>query len=615
MSRRPESLRRSAPTLGRLLRRFSPELREQRPLVLLSFGAIFAEVALRLLEPWPLAVVIDHVLGLGSADASAPLGGLASLTPTQLLGLAAAALLVFAGLRALAAYLSAVGFALAGNRLLTQIRNRLYVHLQGLSVSFHTRARSGDLVLRVIGDVGMMRDVLVTAVMPLLASVFVLAGMLAVMFLMQWQLTLIALATVPLFWISTVRLGSRIREHSAVQRRREGTLANQASETLGGVQTVQALALDEGFAEAFAQQAQGSLREGVKGRRLAARLERSVDVLVALATALVLYFGARTALQGRLSPGELVVFMTYLKSAARPVRNFAKYTARVAKASAAADRVLEVLDREQEVVDLPGAAPAPALRGSVDFDAASFGYGEGESVLRGVDLHVAAGEQVAIVGPSGSGKSTLVAALMRLHDPREGAVRIDGVDVRGYTLASLRAQVSVVLQDTVLFATSVRENIGLGAPAADEAAILAAARLAGAHEFIEALPEGYDSRIGERGLTLSAGQRQRIAIARAAVRAAPIVILDEPLSGLDEANARAVAEALARLTANRTTFLVTHEREHAERCDRVVVLQGGRIAEQGSPRELAHAGGAFAELFRDAPATAPRPHESHAVGR
>ena len=584
---RPDSLPQSLPVLRRLATRFAPQIREQRGLVAGSFLAIFAEVFLRLLEPWPLALVLDHVLDRETSGRAIDLGWLTSLDPSLLLLVAAGGVVIIAGIRALAKYASTVGFALVGNRLLTHVRNQVYERLQELSVGFHARAGSGDLVLRVIGDVGMVREVVVTALLPLVGNLLILAGMLSVMLWMNWQLTLVALVTVPLFWLSTARLGRRIRSVARKQRHREGGLASRAAETLGAIQTVQALSLSERFAEDFVAQGQRSLREGVQAKRLSARLERIVDVLNALATALVLWMGASIVLKGGLSAGELVVFLTYMKSAVRPVRNFAKYSARLAKASAASERVLELLSQEPEVQDLPGAVEAPGFRGDVHFDGATFGYREGPAVLRQVDLRVAAGEHVALVGHSGVGKSTLVGGLLRLLDPREGCVRLDGEDVRKFTLVSLRGQVCVVLQESLLFAASVRDNIAFGSPHGDpgDDEVEAAAKLANAHEFITRLPEGYDTLVGERGLDLSLGQRQRIAIARAAVSRAPIVILDEPLSALDVENARSVAEALDRLCEKRTTFLVTHDLAQAARADRVVVLEGGRASEV-APREV-----------------------------
>jgi ATP-binding cassette subfamily B protein len=340
------------------------------------------------------------------------------------------------------------------------------------------------------------------------------------------------------------------------------------------------------------------LSEGVKASRLAAGLERGVDALVAVSTALVLWHGTMLVLRGALTPGELLVFLSYLKSAFKPVRDFAKYTGRLSRAAAASERVLDLLEQEPEVRDRQGAVPAPPLRGAVHFDGVSFAYVAGYPVVRGLDVEVTPGQRVALVGPSGSGKSTTVGLLLRFYDPDAGCVLVDGRDIREYTLESLRRQISVVLQDTILFAASVRENIGYGTPGVPPDRIEAAARLASAHEFIERLPQGYDTELGERGATLSAGQRQRLAIARAAVREAPILILDEPTIGLDEANETAVTAALERLAAGRTTLLITHDLHRAATADLILYLDQGRVAERGTHGELLKAGGRYAALYR-----------------
>jgi len=289
---------------------------------------------------------------------------------------------------------------------------------------------------------------------------------------------------------------------------------------------------------------------------------------------------------------------------------------RIAKASAASERVLEVLDLTPDVRDAPDAVPAPRFRGALRLDQVRFAYEAEHPVLSGIDFAVQAGQRVAIVGPSGSGKSTLLGLIVRLHDPTGGRVFVDGRDVRGVTLATLRAQVSMVLQDTLLFATTIRENIAYGTPGATAADVEAAARLAAADTFIRALPDGYDTVVGERGVTLSKGQRQRIAIARAAIRQAPILLLDEPVVGLDEENARAVTDALERLAAGRTTLLVTHDLRHAARCDLVLLVEHGRIAERGTHAELLRRGGRYAALYR-AQAAARTHHldveDTHAV--
>jgi len=331
---------------------------------------------------------------------------------------------------------------------------------------------------------------------------------------------------------------------------------------------------------------------------LSASLERSVDVLIALATALVLWFGTRMALAHELTPGDLLVFLAYLKSAYRPVQDFAKYTARLGKAAAAGERVIDLLDRVPDVRDLPGAVRVSSLRGEVAFENVSFSYDRGQPLIHEMTFRIEAGRHIALVGPSGGGKTTLLSLIIRLYDPQHGCVRIDGRDIREFTIESLRAQISVVLQDNVLFASSVRENIALGAAGAGFDEIQAAAKLANAHDFIAALPEGYDTVLGERGLTLSHGQRQRIAIARAAIRKAPILILDEPMTGLDRKNEREVLAALEGLYGGRTVFLITHDPHHAAGADVVFYVEQGRIIERGTHMELMAAKGRYTAFHR-----------------
>ena len=588
----------TVPGFWRIFCTFWPYVRSQWSLLLLSGVALLADVGLRILEPWPLKIIFDDVLIPAQNHTSATLPGLAELDPTWLLAGAALGLIAITGLRAIAGYWSTVGLAIVGSRVMTQVRNRLYRHLQRLSLDYHSKARSGDLIVRVSGDASRLQEILLTAALPLVVSVLTLTGMVGVMLWLDVKLTLLSLVTFPLFGLAATRLSQRIRHTSLQQRQREGDMAATAAESLTAIKLVQAMSLENAFADLFAQQNHRSLKESVETKRLSVHLERTVDVLIAVGTALVLWYGARLVLEDVLSPGEVLVFLTYLKNAFKPVRNFAKYTGRLAKAAASGERILSVLAQTPNVCDRPHARPAPLLQGNVQLENLHFAYEPGHDILKGINLSVQPGQQVALVGPSGSGKSTLMSLLLRLYDPTTGRILMDGHDLRDYTLDSLRPQMSVVLQESLLFTATIRENIAYGTAGVSDQAIEAAARLANAHEFIMALPAGYNTVVGERGGTLSGGQRQRIAIARAAIRQTPILILDEPTSGLDNANEQAVAEALQRLAGDRTTFLITHDLHLAVSADQILYLEQGHVLEQGTHAELIRRNGAYATLFR-----------------
>jgi ATP-binding cassette subfamily B protein len=580
MSRRkPRGLRESVPGFRRLGSYLRPHLRRERGMLALGSFGLIAEVAMRLLEPWPLKYVVDGVVtargGRFDTDQSHNL--------TLVLIAAAVGLMLVTLLRAGCAYLSTLAFSLSGSRLLSEVRGDLFAHLQRLPMAYHDRARTGDLVTRVTSDVGRLKEVAVTAALPLLGNTLTLVSMIAVVAFVDWPLALVMLLVFPAFFAMSLRLGRRINTISRKQRLAEGSLASHATESLSAMRVVKSYSLEATMQETFTSSNKKSLKDGVKAKKLSAGLERKTDVLVGLATSIVLFAGAQRVLAGAMTPGELVVFLTYLKAAFKPMRDVAKYVGRIAQAAASSERIVDVLDVAPTVTDLPQARPAGRLIGDIEFRDVWLEYEPGHPVLRGLDLKIPAGQRVALLGPSGAGKSSLAMLLSRMCDPVRGQVCIDGVDLRDMTIASLRAQTAVVLQESILFATTIEQNIAMGVPGATALEVRAAARLAGAHRFITRLPAGYDTVVGERGATLSGGERQRIAIARAAMRRAPVVILDEAMTGLDRETEAEVYGALERLTADCTTLMISHDLDAALTCDRVVWIEGGEIVDDGEP--------------------------------
>ena len=553
------------------LRHLLPLLRTEKPMIALGLGAVFLSVLATLAEPWALKIVIDDVL---PAAAAAPGGGLPALA-----WIAAVALLLAVLLRAAGSYAATVCFALVGSRVTTTLRDRTYEALLTQSVAYHQRNKAGDLLSRLTADILRIQEVAVTAGLPLVANVITFVGMLVVMLVLDALLALVVLLAVPLFVFGAGHTGGKVTAAARTQRKAEGRIAGLAGEALGSVRVVQSYRLEGPLRDRFRRSNATSLRTGVKAQRLAAGLERSTDILIGVATAVVLLVGAHRVIVGALTLGELVVFVSYLKSVFKPMRDVAKYTGRISRAAASGERVAEVLDSEPELRDRSWARPLNRVRGDIRLDDVTVRYDGGDPVLRGAHLHVRPGEHVGLVGPSGAGKSTVVALLSRLLDPVDGEVSIDGHDLRDLTLESVRRCVAVVLQDSVLFAETVTENIRFARPGATDDEVRAAAVAADADGFIRELPAGYDTVLAERGSSLSGGQRQRLAVARALLRDAPIVILDEPTTGLDADSTAAVLASLRVLTQGRTTLVVAHHEELLAGCHRIMRVEDGRITE------------------------------------
>ena len=584
--------------LRQTLHLLRPHLGGSHKLMLLGLLAIFAEVAARLLEPWPVQWVIDGVIPYitgstatvpdsggaagAAADAAAAEGEMSLIA---LLITAGVAVVLIGALRAGASYLSTVAFANVGARVTQKLRGDVHRRLLDARRPFHQSVRSGDLVTRVVSDVAKVQEAAVTAGLPLVGNLLTVVGMLVVVVLLDPILALSVLVVLPLMALSGRTSSSKITDASRLQRRREGELAGDAGEAFGAVHTVQTYRMTDHLVGRFAAANMKGLKDGVKAKRLSAGLERRTDLFVALATGVVLTVGGWRVVEGAISPGELTVFLTYLKTTFKPLRNMAKHTGRIARAAASGERIAQTLEQAEPETDTSWARPLPPLPagahgGRIDVEGITVSYtGATTPVLRGADLTVRAGESVALVGPSGAGKSTLMNVLLRFLEPHTGSVRLDGHLLRDITRASLRDNAAVVLQDSVIFAGTLAENVRIGRADATDREVEAALRDAQLGSLIDAHPDGIDQPVAERGSTLSGGQRQRLAVARALLRDPRIVLLDEPTTGLDEDSAREVLTALRRLAQGRTVLLVTHDPALLADVDRVVELRDRRFVD------------------------------------
>ena len=577
---------------------FLANLREVRGRLLFAALCTLGATAAELLKPWPLKIILDHVI----LDKPVPralhaLQGLFPAGKVPLLFEAAAGIVVIALLGGLFSYFQIFITSSIGYRMVYALRRELFTHLQTLSLGFHTHARSGDLLTKIAGDTNTLKDVFADSILKFTSYVLTVAGMLAILAAIDWKIGVIALATLPFLGYSLLHLYRKTKLSVKTQKRQEGKVASRMSEVLQAVPLVQAFARERYETEQFDAVTQETVRESIRVARLEAAATRSSEIITALGTAAAVLFGAFQVLQGRMLPGDLVLVVGYLTSMYKPIRQLAKLSTDFSKAMASAERISEILDIEPEIVDRPDALPAKGLRGEIVFRDVSFDYGDGRDVLRNVSFAVAPGQRLALVGVSGAGKSTIVSLILRLYEPQQGAILIDGRDIRQYRRASLRRHIGLVLQQSILFGATIRENIAYGKPRATSQEIEAAARAANADEFIRELEHGYDTVIGERGATLSGGQRQRIAIARALIRDAPILILDEPMTGLDGESEGKVREALDRLTAGKTSVIVTHDLQSVADADQVLVLDGGSVVDRGTHAELVERSGRYRELY------------------
>jgi ABC-type multidrug transport system fused ATPase/permease subunit len=567
-----------------IFRRFWPYGRDFRRW--LWFSLLLAPIgpAIEAANIWLFKLVIDRVLVPGDLGPLPPL-------------IALYAALAVAG--------GAIGFASTtlttwlSQRFVLTMRTRFFAHLQTLPLDFFERRRLGDVIARLTGDVAAVETLVLsgvgaTAFHVTAAGVFAVAAL-----LLDWQLALACFLLGPLFLLAVRRLSRLLREAARERRRRSGSISALAEETLGSIALVQAYNREETERERFHAAGESALRAQMASTRIRALYTPVTDALTLAGTLLVVALGTWEVSRGRLSVGGLLAFIAYLTQLYRPVRSLSRMDSRAFTAAAAAERILEFLDARPAVADRPYARPLRTRRGRLELDDVTFRYpGTEADALDGVSLTVEPGETLALVGPSGAGKSTIAKLALRFYDPARGTVLLDGNDVRELTLASLREHIALLMQEALVLDGTVRENIAYGRAEADEEDVVAAAVAADAHEFVMRLPDGYATRVGQRGRLLSGGQRQRLAIARAMVRDAPLLILDEPTTGLDPESSDRILEPLRRLMADRSVLVISHSLAIARRADRIVVVEGGRVTATGEHAELAAGDGYYARLCR-----------------
>jgi ATP-binding cassette, subfamily B, bacterial len=570
-----------------------PYLRPYRLRFLWALIQVFLIAGFELLKPWPLQIVIDDVFG------ARPMGfaPLADWSPIALLGLACVGIVVIqfgAGALTLLHNFTAIG---VGQRMVNDLRGALYSHLQRLSLAFHSRQQVGDLMYRVTGDSFAVQTMLMNGLLPIVSAIVLLGGMLCILFPLDPVLTLLSLTIVPALFVLIGFFNRRISDVATEVRDADSRVYSLVQWAISAVKVVQAFTREEDEYRRFMGASRASLGLTLKLYSWQTLYSGVVNTIIAAGTALVVYVGARSVLSGTLSVGQLIVFMSYLAQLYVPVNQLTQSWALIASARISARRVFEILDTEAELTDGPLTLSPTSARGVIEWRGISFRYRSEMPVLRSVDLRIEPGMKVAIVGPTGAGKSTMLGLLPRFFDPSSGGVTIDNVDVRQFSLKSLRSQISMVLQPPLIFPISVRDNIAYGRSDATQEEIEEAARLARIDAMILSLPQGYDTIIGEAGATLSEGEKQRLTIARALLRDASILILDEPTSALDVETEALVMNAVRRLTSHRTTFIIAHRLSTIRSCDLILVLRDGVIVEQGEFAELMRRGGIFAELY------------------
>ncbi len=576
-------------------------IRPYRGTLLIILLAMMVETAMSLAAPWPLKVIIDNVVGTHKLphwldQVIRPMlegGG-----KLKVAGIAALATIVIALLGALATYIDNYYTESVGQWVANDLRLRTYHHLQRLSLGYYDTHQTGTLLSTITTDIQTIQGFASSSTLNILVDLLTIVSMLGLMFWLNWDFTMIAVGVTPFLLFFVSRFKKAVKKATHQVRKEQSQIVAVVQQGLESMQVVKAFGRQDLEEANLAEVSHATVNAALAARRVKSMLSPVVTVVVALCTAVVLWRGASLILVGAMTVGALTVYLAYLSKFFKPVKDLATTTNAIAQAAVGVDRIRAILDTDDVIPEKPDAIEAAAIKGEIVFEHVAFSYSPDAPVLKDVSFTIKPGQMVGVVGPTGSGKSTVVSLIPRFYDPTSGVVKIDGRDVRDYKIQASRDQIGYVLQDTVLFRGTIRDNIAFGSPKATKEEIVAAAKLANADEFIARMPQGYDTMVGDRGLTLSGGQRQRIGIARVMVRNSPILLLDEPTAALDSESERSVIEALERLMKGRTVVTIAHRLSTIRDADQIIVISGGVVAESGNHDELMALNGIYADLHR-----------------
>jgi ABC-type multidrug transport system fused ATPase/permease subunit len=584
-----------------MLRFIGSLIRPYRRTLVAIFLAMLVETVMSLATPWPLKIILDNVIG---SHKLAPwlhhlIGPmLENGSRLQVAFLAAVAFVLIAVLQSIASYIDNYYTENVGQWVAHDLRMRMYEHLQRLSLGYYSTHETGTILSTITTDIQTIEGFASSSTLDILVDLLTIVCMLGLMFWLNWDFTLIAIAVTPFLLLFVSRFKKAVKKATHEVRKEQSAIVAVVQQGLESIQVVKAFGQERAEQDILYGVSQATVGAALKARSIKALLSPVVTVTVAFCTAIVLWRGAALILAHAMTIGELTVYLAYLAKFFKPVKDLATTTNAIAQAAVGTERVRALLATDTLIPENPDGLEPKTLDGAIEFDHIAFGYDPAVPILTDVNLKIEPGQFVGIVGPTGSGKSTIVSLIPRFYDVQSGTVYIDGHDVRDYKLKALRDQIGYVLQDTVLFRGTILDNIAFGRPDATKEEIIAAAKLANAHDFISEMPLGYDTMVGNRGSTLSGGQRQRIGIARVMVRNNPILLLDEPTAALDSESEKLVIDALEKLMKGKTVIAIAHRLSTIRNADRIVVIMGGVVAEQGSHDELMARNGIYAELHR-----------------